>query len=242
VTQVSIGRADGTFTLLDRWVPLMTVTALPLPVPIAAPVGGHLGLGALVRRAGVNVGIGCVVPAAVFYTLFAVAGVWAAILAALAWSYGALGWRILAGRRAPAVLLLTTALLTARTGVALATDSAFVYFLQPVVTDGLVAAAFLLSLRTGRPLAGRLAVDFYPVDDELAARPRVSRLFRGLTAAWAALWLAKAAIGLWLLLTQPLETYVPVKAVVVLAVHLVAVLVTVVASAHVARREGLLAI
>ena len=226
----------------------MSVTALALPVPLLpvtvapapAPARPHVGLGAVARRAGFNLGIGCVVPAAIFYTLFAVAGVWTAILAALAWSYGALGWRVLSGRRTPALLVLTTAVLTARTGVALATDSPFIYFLQPVLTDGVIAATFLLSLRHGRPLAGKLAADFYPVDAELAARPRVARLFRGLTVAWAGLWLAKSTLGMWLLLTQPLETYVPVKAAVVLGIHVVAAVSTIGAAAYVARREGLL--
>lgn len=223
----------------------MSVATFALPVPLALPLEPpparpHVGIGAVARRAGLNLGIGCLVPAAVFYTLFAVAGVWTAILATLAWSYGTLTWRALTGRRASGLLLITTAVLTGRTAVALATDSPFLYFLQPIVTDGLIAGAFLVSLHRGRPLVGRLAGDFYPVDDELAARPRVARLFRHLTIAWAALWLTKSTGGLWLLLTQPLETYVPVKALLVLAVHAVALVSTVGAAAYVARREGLL--
>lgn len=220
----------------------MTVTALALPVPLARPPARpHCGLGAVARRAGVNLAIGCLVPAVVFYSLFAAAGVWTAILATLAWSYGTLAWRALTGRRTSGLLLLTTAVLTARTAVALAADSTFVYFLQPILMDGLVAAAFLASLALGRPIVGRLAGDFYPVDDELAARPRVARLFGGLTALWAALWMVKGTLGLWLLLTQPLETYVPVKAGLALGVNVAAVAVTIGAAAYVARREGLLA-
>lgn len=219
----------------------MTVLTLAPPVPLAPALARpHLGLGTVARRAGSNVAIGCLVPAAVFYALFAAAGVWTAILATLAWSYGTLGWRAATGRRTPALLVLTTGVLTARTAVALATDSAFVYFLQPIVMDGVIAVAFLGSLVLGRPVVGRLAGDFYPVDAELAARPRVARLFRGLTALWAALWLLKGALGLWLLLTQPLATYVPVKAGLALGVNVAAVVVTIGAAAYVARREGLL--
>lgn len=220
----------------------MTVATLALPVPLAPPLARPcVGLGAVARRASVSVGIGCLVPAAVFYSLFALAGIWTAIVATLAWSYGALAWRAVSGRRTSGLLLLTTAVLTGRTLVALATDSTFVYFLQPIVTDGLIAVAFLVSLHQGRPLIARLAGDFYPVDDELAARPRVARLFRGLTALWAGLWLTKSTAGLWLLLTQPLATYVPAKAGLVLVVHLVALVSTLGAAAYVARREGLLA-
>lgn len=222
----------------------MSVTAIALPVSLAPAVATarpRVGIRAIARRAAVNLGIGCVVPAAVFYTLFALAGVWTAILATLAWSYGALGWRVLAGKRIPAVLVLTTGVLTARTGVALATDSPFIYFLQPVVTDAVIAFVFLASLR-GRPIAGKLAADFYPVDDELAARPRVDRLFRGLTFAWAALCLVKSSFGMWLLLTHPLETFVPVKAAVILCLHAAAAASMIAAATYVARREGLISL
>src|SRR6478609_6302984 len=220
----------------------MTVTALAIPAPLAAPLPRpHLCLGAVARRAVVNVSIGCLVPAAVFYTLFAVAGVWFAILSTLAWSYGTLAWRALTGRRTSALLVLTTAVLTGRTAVALATASPFVYFLQPIVSDGLLASVFLVSLVAGRPLAAKIAGDFYPVDEELAARSRIARLFRGLTMLWAVLWLAKATLGLWLLLTVPLETYVPLKAGMALGINIASGVITLAAVAHVARRERLLA-
>lgn len=219
----------------------MTVTALSLPAPIAPIARPHLCLGTVARRAGVNLSIGCLVPAAVFYTLFAVAGVWFAILTTLAWSYGTLAWRALTGRRTSALLVLTTAVLTGRTAVAVATANPFVYFLQPIVSDGVLAAAFLGSLLLGRPLAAKIAGDFYPVDEELAARTRIARLFRGLTLLWSVFWLAKATIGLWLLLTLPLETYVPVKAGMALGINIASGVITLVAVTHVARRERLLA-
>jgi len=219
----------------------MSVTALALPAPLAVPVSRpHLCLGTVARRAGVNLSIGCLVPAAVFYTLFAVAGVWFAILTTLAWSYGTLAWRALTGRRTSALLVLTTAVLTGRTAIALVTANPFVYFLQPVLSDALLGAAFVASLSLGRPLAGRIAGDFYPVDEELAARARIARLFRGLTLLWGVLWLAKATLGLWLLLTLPLETYVPVKAGLALGINIASGVITLTAVAHVARRERLL--
>ena len=38
-----------------------------------------------------------------------------------------------------------------RTLIALLTDSTFLYFLQPIISDGVIAAMFLLSLATARP-------------------------------------------------------------------------------------------
>lgn len=217
----------------------MTVTALALPAPTVLHAPTRLG--AIARRAGVNLGLACAVPAAVFYTLFTLAGVWTAMVGVLAWSYGTLAWRALTGRRTSGLLVLTTVVLTCRTLIALAASSPFIYFLQPILTDCLIGTAFLVSLLAGRPLVARLAGDFYPIDAELAGRPAVRRLFRRLTLLWAVLAFGKAAMTLWLLLTQPLDMFVPVKAVVVLVVNAAAMATTIAAAAYVARREGVLA-
>ena len=192
------------------------------------------------RRVSLSLLIACVVPAVLFYTTFALAGVWTAIAVALAWSYGAIGFRALTRRRTSGLLVLTALLLTGRTAIALATDSTFLYFLQPIISDGIVATAFLLSLATARPMVARLAGDFYPMDHELSMRPRIRRLFRNLTALWALLGLGKALMTLWLLQSQSLATFVLVKSVSVLVINLTAAAATIALAAVVARREGLL--
>lgn len=197
-------------------------------------------LGAVIRRVSLSLLIACVVPATLFYACFVVAGVWTAIVVALGWSYGAIAWRALTGRRTSGLLLLTAILMTGRTAIALVTDSPYLYFLQPIISDGVVATTFLLSLATARPMVARLAGDFYPMDHELSVRPRVQRLFWRLTVFWAALCLGKSAMTLWLLQTQSLETFVLVKSVAVLAINVLAAVATVAAAALVARREGLL--
>ena len=93
--------------------------------------------------------------------------------AALAWSYAAIAWRALTGRRTSGLLILTAVVLTGRTAIALAADSTYLYFLQPIISDTVVGAAFLLSLASARPMVARLAGDFYPMDHELHLRPRV---------------------------------------------------------------------
>ena len=85
-----------------------------------------------------------------------------------------------------------------------------------------------------------LAGDFYPMDHELAVRPRVRRLFRHLTALWAALGFAKAGMTLWLLQSQTLETFVLVKSVSMLAINVLAAFATIGLAALVARKEGLM--
>ncbi|MCY7396588.1 MAG: hypothetical protein LH468_10620 [Nocardioides sp.] len=167
-------------------------------------------------------------------------GVWTAIVVALLWSYGAIAWRAATGRKPSGLLVLTAVVLTGRTALSMVADSTFLYFLQPIISDGLIAAVFLLSLATARPMVARLAGDFYPMDAELAQRPRIRRLFWHLTLMWALLCVGKAGMTLWLLNSASLETFVLVKSLLVLGINALAVSATIGAAALVARYEGLL--
>ena len=194
----------------------------------------------VIRRVSLSLLIAVVIPTVVFYGVFVVAGVWTAIVAALAWSYGAIAWRAVTGRRTSGLLILAAILLTGRTALSVMADSAWLYFLQPVISDGVVAVLFALSLASARPMVARLAGDFYPMDHELAMRPRIRRLFWHLTALWAFLGAAKATMTLWLLESQSLETFLLVKSISMLAINVFAGFATVGLAALVARREGLM--
>lgn len=195
---------------------------------------------AVIRRVSMSLLIAVVVPAVVFYGVFVLAGVWIAIAAALLWSYGAIAWRAVTRRRTSGLLILAALLLTGRTVLSALADSTWLYFLQPVISDGVVAALFLLSLASARPMVARLAGDFYPMDHELAARPRIRRLFRNLTVLWAVLGLAKATMMLWLLQSQSLETFILVKSISMLGINVLAAFATIGLAALVARQEGLM--
>ena len=221
--------------------PLRTVAPRPPAAPDLAPDAPHRPtLLAVVRRVSLSLLIAVVVPAVLFYGVFVVAGVWTAIVAALVWSYGAIAWRALTKRRTSGLLILAALLLTGRTALSVVADSTWLYFLQPVISDGAVAVLFLLSLLSARPMVARLAGDFYPMDHELAARPRVRRLFRHLTLLWAVLGLAKATATLWLLQSQSLEVFLLAKSISMLTVNVLAAAVTIGLAAMVARQEGLL--
>jgi len=198
------------------------------------------GLVAVIQRVSLSLLIAVVVPAVLFYGFFVLAGVWTAVVAALVWSYGAIAWRAVTKRRASGLLILAALLLTGRTALSVVADSPWLYFLQPIISDGVVAVLFLLSLASARPMVARLAGDFYPMDHELAARPRVRRLFRNLTIMWAVLGLAKATTMLWLLQSQTLGTFVFVKSISMLVINVLAAFATIGLAAFVARREGLL--
>ncbi|GEP34982.1 hypothetical protein NSZ01_27500 [Nocardioides szechwanensis] len=194
----------------------------------------------VVQRVSLSLLVAVVVPAVTFYGFFALFGVWTAIIAALLWTYGAIACRALSRRRTSGLLILTAILMTGRTALALVADSTWLYFLQPIISDGIVATAFLLSLASARPMVARLAGDFYPMDYELAMRPRIRRLFRNLTVLWAVLGLLKASMTLWLLQSQSLDTFILVKSVSMLLINTLAAFATVGLAALVARQEGLM--
>ena len=142
------------------------VQQLSVPVPTTT-VPTRPGLPTVLRRVGLSLTVACAVPAALFFTSYQLFGVWTAIVVALCWSFGAITWRAVTGRRTSGLLVLTAVILTGKTVVAFVSHSTFFYFLQPIITDGVVAATFLLSLATARPIVARLAGDFYPMDAEI---------------------------------------------------------------------------
>jgi len=170
----------------------------PFPVP---------RLAALARHAVPHLLETTLIPLGLFYGGLQLFGLWGALLAALVWSYTSLLRRLIARRRVPGMLVLAIVGLTARTALALATGSAFLYFLQPTVGAGLVATVFVASALVGRPLALRLAADFLPLPEALLARHGVRRFFQRVSLLWAAVFLANAGIGLWLLMSQSLATF-----------------------------------
>jgi hypothetical protein len=171
------------------------------------------GARAVLHRALPNLVEGKLIPTLLFIGFYGLAGTAAALVAALGWSLAAIGYRRARGRRIPGLLLLGLVGLAGKTVVALATGSMLLYFLQPTLTTALVGCTFLASTFAGRPLAERLVHDLWPLDPQWAAHPELRRFFVRLSVLWALTSLANAAITLWLLLTQPVTTFVMVKSV-----------------------------
>ncbi|MGQ0468168.1 MAG: VC0807 family protein [Sporichthyaceae bacterium] len=211
--------------------------AVPVPGPVAL---ARPRLPAIVRHIGSNILVATVVPSAIFMTFMVLGGIWWALSAALAWCYGALILRVCTGRRTSGLLWLTIVSLTAKTALAFVSGSTFLYFLQPALAETAAAVVFLGSLVVGQPLVARLAADFYPMDDELAARPRIRALFRQLTLLWGLILSAKAVTTLYLLQTMSVGEYVATKSVLTPSVAIVGAGVTIALSARIARIEGLL--
>ena len=154
---------------------------------------------------------GVLAPAAVFYAVLAVVGLRPALLAALAWSYLALTVRAVTRNRLPGLLLLGAVLFTIRTFIAFATDSAFVYFLQPSIGNFCVAALFLASVPARQPLARRLADDFCVLPTSLAGHAPLHRFFGRISLLWAMVFLANGASGVLLLLHQSVGGFLALR-------------------------------
>jgi hypothetical protein len=212
-----------------------------LTQPVAVVASPHRpALRTIVRHVAWNVFASTVLPAALFALCLMVGNLILALASALAWCYGAVFWRMGTGRRTSGLLWLSLLGLTVKTVVALSFHSTLIYYLQPAVGTAVVAAVFLASLSTARPVVAYLAADFYPMDDDLHGRPRVQRLFWRLTLLWAILLGAQATLSLALLPYVSVRFYAEMKTVMGPSAAILGAAVTIMLSAQVARLEGLL--
>lgn len=205
---------------------------VPFEIPRLRQLAGH---------ALPNIAEASLVPLALFYAAMWALGPWGGLAAALAWSYLAIGRRVLRGERIPGILLLGTAALTARTVIAMASGSIFIYFLQPTLGTLAVAGAFLLSVPAGRPLAAKLAADFCPLPEAFAGHPRVRQFFARISLLWAMVYITNAALTFWLLVSQSLGVFLIVKSVASWALTGSAIAISTVWFRRSMRRHGLLA-
>lgn len=214
----------------------------PAPLPATEPPAdnGPPSLMTILRRLAMSLLVAVVVPASLFYVGLVTLGMTTAMVTALAWTYGAIGWRYARKQPVSGLLLLTATVLAVRTAFTLSTGNTFVYFLQPLISDALVALLFLASLATARPVVARLAADFYPMSVAVAALPRVRRLFRRLTLMWGTTCLLKSLVGLWLLLELSTAHFVLFKSGLMIVMTALAVAVTVWGSMVVLRKERML--
>ena len=118
----------------------------------------------VVARVAMSLATAVVVPTAFFAATLMIFNITTAVLVALAWMAGAMCWRWTAKRPVSGLLLLALGIMTVKTGVTLATGNTFIYFVQPVFVDLVVATVFLGSLWSARPIVARLAPDFYPME------------------------------------------------------------------------------
>jgi hypothetical protein len=191
----------------------------------------------VVARVAVSLVTAVLVPAFLLWSMLVLFGFGVAVTVVLAWMAGAMCWRRATGRPVSGLLLLGLTVMSLRTALTLMTGSTFVYFVQPAVADFVIAAVFLGSLWTARPLVAQLAPDFYPMDAARSARPEICTHFRRLTVLWGMVMLAKGVVTLWLLATLSTVDFVVVKSCAIFSITVVASTVTIAWSSFVLRHE-----
>ncbi|MFL6238007.1 MAG: VC0807 family protein [Actinomycetes bacterium] len=194
----------------------------------------------LARRTAENVLEATLVPMALFYLFLGTVGVRWGMIAGLCWFYAAIIRRVMSGQRMSGLLVMAAVLLTARTAIAFATGSAFIYFLQPTLGTFLVSALFLISVPMGKPLAERLAHDFCALPDSLMANARVKRFFYRISLLWAFTYLVNGSTMMYLLTQKSLSTYLMVRSFVSMSLTLSAITISCVYFFRSMRHEGLI--
>ena len=203
------------------------------------PLASRPILAALARRSLPHLLEATVIPSVLFYVLVVTIGPGAAMVGVLCWTYTAVGRRLARGRAIPGILMLATIGLSVRTIVGLVSGSTFAYFIQPVATTVVLAAVFAGSVLIGRPVIARFASDYCDLAPEIADRPRVVRLFRGLTLLWAGVHIMTAAATFGMLVSLPTATFVALKTIACLSITIAAIVLTVSCSIRTARNENL---
>lgn len=179
------------------------------------------------------------IPTTLFYLFLLTTELRWAFVAALGWSYMALGRRIIGRRAIPGLLALTSLGITVRTIVFLFSSNTFVYFLQPILGTLVTAALFAISVLSGRPLVARFASDFCPLEPDVSCRPAITQLFQRLTYLWAGVNLAIAAVNFTLLVTVPVGVFVGTRTVAAWVLMCTGLVLTVSAAVQTAHAEGL---
>ncbi len=182
---------------------------------------------------------GVVGPLVAFYLLLVLAGFRGALIAALAWSYLALGRRLLKRERVSMLLLFGTILLTLRTVVAFVTGSAFLYFAQPTAGTVAISVSLLVSAMVGRPFTQRFAHDFCPMDPAIMKRPLVRRFFIRISVLWATVLMLNAGLVFWLLVSSSLRSFVVERSVVTYGLTAIAIFISISGFMAMMRRDGI---
>lgn len=203
-------------------------SVLRMPVPRAA-----------IRRAIPLVIEGALGPLALFYLVLVLTGFRGALIAALSWSYVALGRRLYKGERVSMLLLFGIILITLRTVIALVTGSAFAYFAQPTAGTFVISLVLFGSAILGRPFTQRFAHDFCPIDPEIMERPLVRRFFIRISVLWATVLMLNAGLVLWLLLSTSLRSFVIERSMVTYGLTAVAIFFSITRFLAMIRRDNI---
>lgn len=167
-----------------------------------------------------------IAPVAVFYLALLVLGQTGAVVVAVLWVFGAIGIRLIRNLDVPGALMLAALGVSARGALAFGTGNPKLFFLQPTLGTLLVSAAFLASVPLGRPMAQKIATDMVPLPEDFLAHGRVRQFFLRMSLLWAFVFFTNAAVSLYLLWHESLETFLWLRTGLVFMLWVVAVAIS----------------
>ncbi|RJL32050.1 VC0807 family protein [Bailinhaonella thermotolerans] len=186
-------------------------------------------LGPLLRHAAPRVAESMIAPVVISYTALVLAGAAWSVLAAMAWVYGGIAWRLARRHPVPGTVVLAAIAITARGVAAIATGNLVFFFLPPCLGVLGVSMAFFASVPLGRPLAERVTTDLVPLPDWVRADAPMRTFFRRISLMWGLVQFLNAAVSIWLLLTLTPGGYLVVRSVAIVTLMGAAALVSVLA-------------
>jgi hypothetical protein len=148
-----------------------------------------------------------VIPISLFYSLSAVAGMRAGIIASLSWAYLVLGLQAVRKGRISGLLTITALTLTTRCVTWILHQTTFTYFFVPIGETVAMSALFVATLALGRPLLVSLARDFVPALGERLTDNAYRPLIRHLSWLWGLIYLGSASTSAALLTTQSIHWF-----------------------------------
>jgi uncharacterized membrane protein len=165
----------------------------------------------LARHVGRTLLLVSVLPVASFYVGYAIGGLTAGTVVALAWYYLGIAVRAVRGERILTAMGIGAGLITVRAVTTWMTGSAMLYFLQPVAGTVGMATAIAATALAGRPMLDRLAHEFCPVPAELSDRLRERQFFGRLSIVWSLTYVVNAVGTVWLLTASSLGGFLVIK-------------------------------
>ncbi|HEX3930874.1 MAG TPA: hypothetical protein VHW64_09230 [Nocardioides sp.] len=140
-----------------------------------------------------------IVPTLLLYACVVTVGGLTGLVAVLGWCVLTVAVRLMTVRRVPGTLLLAITMLVARTAIALALSSVYVFLLQPIAGSMVMAMLFIGSALVGRPITLRLAQDFVHFPSGLVSDARVHRMFVQVSVLWGVSRLLDAGMSIGVL-------------------------------------------
>ena len=146
----------------------------------------------------------------IFYVGWKWHGLLLGVTAATLWTLGVFIWERRHARPGLAARI-GLAIAMVQAVAALVSQSPIGYFAPPVLVNLVYGSAFLISAAMGKPLAGVLALEMYPLPPEIRAMPGVKRTFAHISIVCGLYLLLRAVFRLVVLLNFSIDVYVAVN-------------------------------